>query len=34
MILENTSIGVPMQDLAEAWPDGGSFTIHERKFSS
>jgi hypothetical protein len=34
MILENTSIGAPVRDLAEAWPDGDSFTIYQRKLSS
>ncbi len=34
MILENTSIGVPVRDLAETWSNGDSFTIYQRKLSS
>jgi hypothetical protein len=34
MIHENTSLGVPVGDFAEAWPDGDFLTIYQRKLSS
>jgi hypothetical protein len=34
MILENTSIGVPLRDLAEAWRNDDFFATYQRKLSS